>query len=196
MMKGGSEMPVHCNWVSGKNPVRTLTRPSHRILERGDLIINELEASWIGYRSQGVQPTFVEVVDPVHAELMKVQKEIFETLLGYLRPGITVRELSEKTEETCRKAAPKTGPAVGAIGKLTMHGRGQGDDGPIITGHAREPHQLAVELKENMAFIFKPSAETATGPKAICTWGDTVVVGGNGGRRLGKRPHDLAVAGA
>jgi Xaa-Pro aminopeptidase len=196
MMKGGSEMPVHCNWVSGKNPTRTLTRPSHRILERGDLIINELEASWMGYRSQGVQPTFVEVVDPVHAELMKVQKEIFETLIGYLRPGITVRELSEKTEETCRKAAPKSGPAAGALGKLTMHGRGQGDDGPIITGHAREPHQLAVTLEENMAFIFKPSAETATGPKAICTWGDTVVVGGNGGRRLGKRPHDLAVAGA
>jgi Xaa-Pro dipeptidase len=196
MMKGGSEMPVHCNWVSGKNPVRTLTRPSHRILERGDLIINELEASWMGYRSQGVQPTFVEVVDPVHAELIKVQKEIFETLIGYLRPGITVRELSEKTEETCRKAAPKTGPAAGALGKLTMHGRGQGDDGPIITGHAREPHQLAVTLQENMAFIFKPSAETATGPKAICTWGDTVVVGGNGGRRLGKRPHELAVAGA
>jgi Xaa-Pro aminopeptidase len=197
MMKGGSEMPVHCNWVSGKNPVRTLTRPSMRLLERGDLIINELEASWVGYRSQGVQPTFVEAVDPVHVELMKVQKEIFNALIGTLRPGVTVRELSERTEEAAKKAAPKSGPAAGAIGKLTMHGRGQGDDGPIITGHAREPHQLAVSLKENMVFIFKPSAETAEGmPKSICTWGDTVVVGGSGGRRLGKRPHDLAVAGA
>jgi Xaa-Pro aminopeptidase len=197
MMKGGSEMPVHCNWVSGKNPVRTLTRPSMRLLERGDLIINELEASWVGYRSQGVQPTFVEAVDPVHVELMKVQKEIFNALIGTLRPGVTVRELSERTEEAAKKAAPKSGPAAGAIGKLTMHGRGQGDDGPIITGHAREPHQLAVSLKENMVFIFKPSAETAEGmPKSICTWGDTVVVGANGGRRLGKRPHDLAVAGA
>jgi len=177
--------------------VRTLTRPSMRLLERGDLIINELEASWVGYRSQGVQPTFVEVVDPVHVELMKVQKEIFNALIGTLRPGVTVRELSERTEEAAKKAAPKSGPAAGAIGKLTMHGRGQGDDGPIITGHAREPHQLAVSLKENMVFIFKPSAETAEGmPKSICTWGDTVVVGGNGGRRLGKRPHDLAVAGA
>jgi Xaa-Pro aminopeptidase len=195
MMKSGSEMPVHCNWVSGKNPVRTLTRPSHRHLERGDLIINELEASWIGYRSQGVQPVFVEEVDPVHAELMKVQREIFEALIGKLRPGVSVRELSEWTEEAAKKAAPSNGPAAGARGKLTMHGRGAGDDGPIITGHAREPHQLAVTLQENMVFIFKPSAETSDGvPKAICTWGDTVVIGANGGRRLGKRPHDLAVA--
>jgi len=41
-MRNGSEMPVHCNWISGKNPVRTLTRPSMRMLEYGDLIINEL----------------------------------------------------------------------------------------------------------------------------------------------------------
>lgn len=195
MMKGGSEMPVHCNWVSGKNPIRTLTRPSHRRLERGDLIINELEASWVGYRSQGVQPVFVEEIDPVHAELFKVQRQIFEALIGKLRPGVSVRELSEWTEEAAKKAAPNNGPAAGARGKLTMHGRGAGDDGPIITGHAREPHQLAVTLQENMVFIFKPSAETPDGvPFAICTWGDTVVIGANGGRRLGKRPHDLAVA--
>jgi Xaa-Pro aminopeptidase len=197
MMKGGSEIPVHCNWISGKNVLRTLTRPSHRLLERGDLIINELEASWAGYRSQGVQPTFVEVADPVHVELMKMQKEVFNILIEMLRPGVTVGELVEKTEEGCAKFSPKSGPAAGAVAKLTLHGRGQGDDGPIITGHAREPHQLAVTLHENMVFIFKPSAEIhEAGRKAICTWGDTVIVGKNGGRRLGKRPHDLAVAGA
>ena len=64
MTRNGSELPVHCFWVSGKNPKRTLTRPSMRLLERGDVIINEIEASWIGYRAQGVQPVFVEVIDP------------------------------------------------------------------------------------------------------------------------------------
>src|SRR5688572_24959260 len=34
LLRNGSELPVHCNWVSGKNPQRTLTRPSMRILER------------------------------------------------------------------------------------------------------------------------------------------------------------------
>lgn len=195
MLRGGSEIPVHCNWVSGKNPIRTLTRPSMRIIERGDLIINELEASYIGYRSQGVQPVFVEVKDPVHEELIKVQREVFDNLMGYLKPGVTVKELSEAAAEIGRKASPKSGPIANAKTKLTMHGRGAGDDGPIITNHARDPEQLAVQLQENMVFIFKPSAETPDDTnKYICTWGDTVVVTKNGGRRLGKRPHDLAVA--
>jgi hypothetical protein len=91
-------------------------------------------------------------------------------------------------------AAPKSGPAAGARGDLNMHGRGAGDDGPIITAHAKSPRQLAVTLRENMAFICKPSAISADGA-SLCTWGDTIVITPNGGRRLGKRPHDLAVSG-
>lgn len=195
LMRHGSEMPVHCNWVSGKNPKRTLTRPSMRILETGDLIINEVEASWIGYRAQGVQPVFVEVADRVHKELIKVQRAMFNHVQQALKPGVTVGELAELIHVAVEKAAPKSGPAAGAKAKLTMHGRGAGDDGPIITGHARSPKQLGVALQENMVFIFKPSAISADG-NCICTWGDTVVVTTKGGRRLGKRPHDLAVAGA
>jgi Xaa-Pro aminopeptidase len=193
MMRGGSEMPVHCNWISGRNPVRTLTRPSLRILERGDLIINELEASWIGYRSQAVQPVFVGEADPVHQELIKVQREVFAAILAKLKPGVTVRELAELTDLVGSKAAPARGPAAGAIARLTMHGRGAGDDGPIITDHAHDFEQLRVSLEENMVFVFKPSATTAD-KKYICTWGDTVVVTPAGGRRLGSRPHDLAIS--
>ncbi len=193
LMRNGSEMPVHCNWVSGKNPKRTLTRPSMRLLERGDLIINEIEASWIGYRAQGVQPVFVEVADPVHQQLIKVQREVFNRVCTSLKPGITVKELAELTQRAGAEAAPKSGPAAGARAELTMHGRGAGDDGPIITSHARSPRQLAVALRENMVFICKPSAISADG-NSICTWGDTVVVTARGGRRLGKRAHDLAVS--
>jgi Xaa-Pro aminopeptidase len=194
MMRNGSEMPVHCNWVSGKNPKRTLTRPSMRLLERGDLIINELEASWIGYRSQGVQPVFVGSADPAHQELIKVQREIFNRVLENLKPGVAVKELAELTIKTGAAAAPKSGPAAGARGDLNMHGRGAGDDGPIITAHAKSPRQLAVTLQENMVFICKPSAISADG-ESVSTWGDTVVITPAGGRRLGKRPHDLAVSG-
>ncbi|HWH79152.1 MAG TPA: M24 family metallopeptidase, partial [Candidatus Binatus sp.] len=195
MTRNGSELPVHCFWVSGKNPKRTLTRPSMRRLERGDVIINEIEASWIGYRAQGVQPVYVEVIDPVQAELIKVQREVFNRVVENLKPGVTVGELAELTQSTVRSATPKSGPAAGARGELNMHGRGQGDDGPIITPHAKSPRQLAVAMRENMVFICKPSAITADGER-ICQWGDTVVVTKNGGRRLGKREHALAVANA
>jgi Xaa-Pro aminopeptidase len=192
LMRNGSEMPVHCNWISGKNPKRTLTRPSMRVLERGDLIINEIEASWIGYRAQGVQPVFVHVADPVHQELIKVQREVFNRLMENLKPGTTVKELAELTSSAAEKITPQSGPAAGATAQLTMHGRGAGDDGPIITSNARSPRQLEVALRENMVFIFKPSAKSTDG--SICTWGDTVVVTRRGGERLGKRPHDLAVS--
>lgn len=194
LMRNGSEMPVHCNWVSGNNVKRTLTRPSMRILEFGDLIINEVEASWIGYRSQGVQPVFVGKANPVHQELIKMQRELFNRVMENLKPGVTVKELAELTLKVGAATAPKSGPAVGARGDLNMHGRGAGDDGPIITAHARSPRQLAVTLQENMAFICKPSAISADGA-SVCTWGDTIVITPNGGRRLGKRPHDLAVSG-
>jgi Xaa-Pro aminopeptidase len=193
LMRHGSEMPVHCNWVSGKDSRRTLTRPSMRILELGDLIMNEVEASWIGYRSQGVQPVFVGKADPAHEELIKVQRDIFNRLMENLKPGVTVKELSELTLAVATAAAPKSGPAAGARGSLNMHGRGAGDDGPIITRHAKSPRQLAVALQENMAFIFKPSAVSAGG-ESISTWGDTIVITGSGGRRLGKRPHEIAVS--
>jgi Xaa-Pro aminopeptidase len=195
LLRNGSEAPIHCNWISGANVVRTLTRPTFRVLEVGDLIINELEACWIGYQAQCVQPVFVERADPVHEELIKVQREVFETVLAAIRPGTNLGTLSELTRETVQRAAPAKGPAAGASTKLTMHGKGAGDDGPIITGAARDPKQLAYGLKQNMTFVFKPSVLTADG-SSICTWGDTVVVTRDGGRRLGTRPHGLAVSGA
>ncbi len=149
----------------------------------------------MGYRSQAVQPVFVVDVDPIHAELIKVQREVFTTILEDMKPGISVKELAEKTAAAAAGATPNSGPAAGATAKLTMHGRGAGDDGPIITNHARDPEHLATQLQESMVFIFKPASVNAEGTHT-CTWGDTIVIGPNGGRRLGKRPHDLAVSGA
>lgn len=193
LMRNGSEFPVHFNWVSGKNPPRTLNRPSMRILERGDIIMNELEASWIGYRAQGVQPVFVGETDPVYRELIKLQREVFEKVRENLKPGLSMKELAEITEKAGIEAAPKSGPAAGAKAALTMHGRGAGDDGPIVIHNTSRPYQLSIGLLENMAFICKPSVSTPDGAHGI-TWGDTVVVTPKGGRRLGKRPHDLVIA--
>jgi Xaa-Pro aminopeptidase len=188
LYKNGSEMPVHCNWLSGPNVKHTLTRPTFRRLERGDLINNEIEASWIGYRAQQDQPVFVQEVHPVHKELIKVHREVYHGLLEILKPGITVGEISVKTKEFTAKAVPSSGPAAGAYGKLNMHGRGQGDDGPLITSMQVRPEQLAVALRENMVFIFKPSVISADN-KSDSRWGDTIVITPKGGRMLGSRPH-------
>ena len=193
LVMNGSELPVHCNWNSGPNVNYTLTRPSLRLLEHGDLIINEIEASVQGYRAQSMQPVFVGVAHPAHKELIKLQRDVWQTVFEALKPGVTVGDLAELTEKSTAKFLPTSGPAAGARVALNMHGRGQGDDGPLITPSQRRPEQLAVALKENMVFIFKPYARSADG-KSECCWGDTVVVTKKGGRRLGQRPHDLAIA--
>lgn len=194
MLRGGSELPVHCNWISGARPGRTLSRPSHRVLEQGDMIMNELEASWGGYRAQMDIPVAVGQPDPVYQELIKVQEILFDRSLEMLKPGITLGELQAKCAELAVESAPKSGPAAGAQGEVTMHGRGQGDDGPIITATARDPKQLSLALRENMVFILKPSAKTEDGTYNL-TWGDTVVVTKKGGLRLSSRPHGIAIAG-
>jgi Xaa-Pro aminopeptidase len=193
MLIGGSEPTLHCNWVSGPAPMRTLTRASRRKLERGDIIINELEASWAGYRAQGVQPICVQACDPAYGDLIKLQGEIWHEVFGMLRPGTTIGELSEAVVRINERQRPSAGPAAGAIARMTMHGRGQGDDGPIVTGSARAPYQLRRELRAGMVCIVKPEVRAADGTHPI-TWGDTVVVTPDGGRRLGTREHGIWVA--
>lgn len=193
LVRNGSELPVHTQWVSGKSVTTPIPRPTLRTLERGDLICAEIEASVLGYRAQAMQPVFVGVADPVHVELMKLQREIFNRVFERLRPGVTVGELVALTERLGAELAPRSGPAAGATASLNMHGRGQGDDGPLVTPAQRRPEQLGVQLLENMVFIFKPYVSTRDRSET-CTWGDTSVVTPAGGRRLGKRPHDLAVS--
>lgn len=195
MMMHGSEMPVHQNWLSGKNPNRTLTRPTFRKLEFGDLIIDELEASWMGYRAQVVQHVFVGKADPLHVELMKIQQEVFAALIESFRPGLTVGELAEVTVRAGAKATPKAGMAAGAEARLTLHGRGAGDDGPIMVGNMKDSPDLRREIAENMVCIMKPSVELGEGKdRAIYRFGDTIVARKGGGVRLGTLPPELAVS--
>lgn len=186
MLRGGGEPTMHFHWVSGPAPERTLTRASHRELERGDIILNELEACWAGYRAQGVQPIAVGECDENYVELSKLQVAIFEQLLFRLCPGATFGELAESVQKSCAELRPSSGPAADATARLVMHGRGQGDDGPIITNAARDPYQLRKELRENMVCIVKPEVRRGDGRFPI-NWGDTVVVTPAGGRRLGGR---------
>jgi Xaa-Pro dipeptidase len=193
MLRGGGEPTMHFHWVSGPAPARTLTRASHRRLERGDIILNELEANWAGYRSQGVQPVSVGECNPAYEELMRIQGEILAELLPRMKPGATVGALAQVVEKTCASVRPASGPAADAEAKLILHGRGLGDDGPIITNLARDPWQLDFALQENMVCVVKPELRRADGSFPI-NWGDTVVISPDGARRLGRREHGIRVA--
>ena len=82
------------------------------------MIINELEASWIGYRAQGVQPVFVGEANPVHQELIKVQREIFNRVWNILKPGVTVKELAELTIKTAESSRAQIRSGSGRARRL------------------------------------------------------------------------------
>jgi hypothetical protein len=76
---------------------------------------------------------------------------------------------------------------------LGGHGRGTGDDGPLLIAGRRYPDSFLDRVIEaGCSFAIKPY--THDGDRELARWGDTVVVTATGAERLGIRPpqfHEL-----
>jgi Xaa-Pro aminopeptidase len=195
MFVRGSELSVHFNWISGQNPGRTLTRPTERPLQRGDLILKEIESSVIGYRAQQLRPVAVLECDPMISELSKLHAELYDELLAFLKPGVTVGQLVEKTDEVGAQVAPSTGPLAGAKVAMTLHGRGLGDDHPLVLSGGYEGTRRAwdAQFPENGVYICKPAIRTAD-RRYEFAWGDPVRTTPKGAVRMGKSPHGIIIS--
>jgi len=195
IVMGGSELPFHNHWGSGLHP-QTLTRPSHAPLERGYLIVNEIEAAYGGYHAQGVQPFAVQDCDPVYKDLYSIHADYWQRCFEELQIGRTVGEIDEICSSFGAEVLPSGSKYQKASGSLTMHGRGLGSDGPLVTGSERSDATMAQVLTPGWAFVFKPGIRfEASGRRYSGSWGDTVVLTEQGPKRLGKRPVGLAIAG-
>ncbi len=200
MFARGSELSVHFNWVAGLTPGRTLTRPTGRALVRGDVIVAEIESSVIGYRAQQIRPVAVHDADPMFYELSKMHGELYPQLLEVFKPGITVAELIEKTVAVGKKAAVRSGPLADVQASLIVHGRGLGDDRPLLlTDLDAKPmyegtsRTMDFRFPENGVYIVKPTLATPD-KKYQFIWGDSVVLAAGGARRMGRSPHGLVVS--
>jgi Xaa-Pro aminopeptidase len=85
-----------------------------------------------------------------------------------------------------KAAAERVSRGGKATGALTLHGRGLGDDGPLITNQS-QPAVDAAPLEEGNVFVVKPTT-TYHGQGDVGHVGDTVVVTATGAERLGTRP--------
>jgi Xaa-Pro aminopeptidase len=176
----GGSMPLMYGWISGPfgDVYPRLEQPVHRNLKSGDYLMVEIEGKWGGYTSQVDQSITFGDVPSWAGDAYRVAVECFHDILNVLRPGVTFDELQE--------AAKKVNRAQKAAGSLVMHGRGLGDDGPLITQRS-QPNVGDIALQENNVFMIKPSI-AYNGKDDVGHVGDTVLVTKNGAQRLGTRP--------
>lgn len=196
----GSELSVHYNWIAARNPGRTLTRPTARKLVEGDVIVAEIESSVIGYRAQQIRPVAVHRCDPVLIEMSKAHADIYPELLETLQPGTTVGRMIDKIVELGTRIGKTRGPLAGARASLIVHGRGLGDDRPLLlTSPDAKPdyegteRAIGMSFPENGVYIVKPTIWSADNAYQYI-WGDTVRVTPQGAKRMGKAPIGMMLS--
>ncbi len=182
----GGTMPFMLGWVSGPagHAYGRLTHATQRVLREGDVLLNEIEGRWGGYAAQIDQSTFVGRVPTFCRDAWAAGVEAFERTVAAMRPGVTYGELLD----VCA-ATPTPG---GWAARLVLHGRGLGDDGPLITNPPHNPVVLERPLEAGNVFVIKPAVELA-GYTETARFGDSVAVTANGARRLGTRGQDFAI---
>jgi Xaa-Pro aminopeptidase len=182
MVKEGGELPTMLQWSAGPEPHGNNIMPTLRPLERGDIVMNEIEARWAGYVGQGVQPMFIGRVDRVWHDIFRTCQEILQATYEIFKPGLTIGELNQFVVDWGKKHSS-------FMLRPLFHGRGLGDDAPVSARSTTEAHSRW-KLEENVVFVLKPTVATLDGRKRLY-WGDCVVCTPKGGRRLGKRPVEV-----
>lgn len=188
MLAEGGELPTLTIFGSGRDINHGQFVPSDRILQRGDIIVNELEARIQGYGVQTVAPVSIGRPSNEYREAVDIARGSFEAMTAAMRPGVTIGEVIQVYRDFIEREGK--GDYVYAV--PTMHARGLGDEIPAVIRPADADRLKDVPLKENMVFIVKPRAVRADG-RTRAQMGDSVQVTWSGGRRLGKRPLELII---
>jgi len=155
--------------------------PIGRRLQAGTLISNEVSAIWGGMVAQEVQPILVGSTLDEWQRLVDLQREVFEAGLSFMKAGMTYLELVDFVRGSCRMPGFKA--------EITLHGRGMGDDGPLITGRSENAKLANLRMEQGNAWVWKPVVHTTEGPKREFQFGGTVALTERGVERFFQRPH-------
>jgi Xaa-Pro dipeptidase len=187
IIASGGDYPSMTHWGAGMGVPWACRIAPHRPLEPGDMINTELEAKYGGYIAQTVQAACLGKIPRDLKQAFDASVTVFDELVRFMKPGITFRAVVNHYRKLVRESGhtPKG---------MLLHGRGIGEDRPQITGEtdgdvynsATYTMHLDLPLTEGNVFVLKPGAMPAAAPDSI-RCGDTVVIGPDGARRLGKR---------
>lgn len=150
-----------------------------RQLNAGDLINTEVEGKYAGYIAQALQPISLGPRPKELEKIFDVTKIIFDKMVRFLKPGVSFGEVVKFYQQEVQAAGYEPDGAL-------MHGRGLGEDAPMLWGARRDFPEKDARLKEGHVFILKPAAKQGFMRDSIRA-GDTVAIEAQGARRLGTR---------
>jgi Xaa-Pro aminopeptidase len=150
------------------------------------LLTNEVDAIWGGMVAQEMQPILVASPVPErYKPVIDLQRQVFLDGLKYMTPGREFADMIDWTNGYGEKLGMKT--------DILMHGRGYGDDGPLLTPSDRGDNSRDVRIEKGNVWVWKPTAFSADG-KTSFSWGGCVLVTENGGVPLVQREIGMALA--
>ena len=150
-----------------------------RRLNPGDLINTEVEGKYGGYIAQALQPISLGPRPKELEQIFDTTKVIFDRMLKFLKPGVRFGEVAAFYQDEVKAAGYEPDGAL-------MHGRGLGEDAPMLWGARKDFPEKEQKLKAGHVVILKPACKQGFMRDSIRA-GDTVAIEANGARRLGKR---------
>ncbi|MBV9119425.1 MAG: aminopeptidase P family protein [Chloroflexi bacterium] len=169
------------------------TSPPPGLIQPSWYIGTEIGPTVQGYNCQISDPIVVGDIHPQAKDIWELGKDSFVRLCELMKVGSTWGEIKPALQKL---ETPKYKI------ELLVHGRGLGNEGPMLIPVDTHEPLRQIPLRPNSTFIVKPYAYPAEGEYAHVTrshdmtWGDTVVVTPTGAERLGTRPHEYLVGGA
>lgn len=165
------------------------TFPSNRPIQRGDLVITEISASYEGYCGQIIRTLAVGQEPPEESlRLYDLTLRVYEAIHAELRPG-------RSDADVYHAAQPLLD--AGYRCQVLVHGWSQNLERPYIgylglQGQRADAELSAGEFRENMTLMIEPNPYTEPGKLGVFL-GDLCVVTPEGGRRLQKVPLDFQI---
>ena len=146
------------------------------------IIENEVDGVWGQLVAQEMQPMILGPVPEKMKGVIELQRELYYAGLEYMTPGREFGDMIDYVNTYGKKKGMQT--------SILMHGRGYGDDGPLLTPRDLGENSRDVRVEKNNLWVWKPTAMTADGSESF-SWGGCVVVTDTGGVQLVDRTPEL-----
>ena len=186
LLRNGGGLPTLVHWHAGPDIALNVYYPTRRPLQSGDIIGNEIEGKYLGYRGQIQQPIAIDSFRSPYKELLDASIEAFNYTAPLMKPGLTYGELEDTV---VRRFSQESQYGI----RFNLQARGMGEDWPLCIGGVK-PEDREAPMEENNTLAVKLRASTPDGTRGIA-WGETVVVKPEGAVRLGTRPQGVLMSG-